>query len=283
MIGILDIGSNTIRLVTYENGEYVSNISISSEILKDTFNKNLTETGTQNLCNSIKALKREAGDIKIYAFATYAFRELENREDVKKKILEETGILVEILSGKEEAECDFYGLKKEIGEEKSGIGVDLGGGSAQIFAFSGEQLDFYESYPIGAKRVKETFSKEKFPTREEKEKVEEYIEKALSSFDKKAEKLYMMGGTAKTAEKMYAFLKGRDTSGRIEVSELSQIINFIEKAPENIMKNVLKARYDNIVVGIIIMEKIAKKCGAKAVYVKKCSVRNGYIIKRDIK
>ena len=49
------------------------------------------------------------------------------------------------------------------------------------------------------------------------------------------------------------------------------------------MKNVLKARYDNIVVGIIIMETIAKKCRAKIINIKKCSVRDGYIINRDIK
>lgn len=283
MIGILDIGSNTIRLVTYKNGEYISNINIASEILKDTVDNKLTELGTQKLCDTILTLKKKAGDIKIFSFATYAFRELENREEVKNKVLEKTGIFIDVLSGKEEAECDFCGLMKEIEKNENGIGVDLGGGSAQIFTFSDGVLDFCQSYPIGSKRIKETFIKEKFPTPEEKIKVENYIDKTLADFDKKSENLYMMGGTAKTAEKMNTFLKGQDMGGKIEVSQLPHIIKFIEEAPEDIMKNVLKARYDNIVAGIIIMDKIAQKCGANNIYVKKCSVRDGYIIKRDIK
>lgn len=282
MIGILDIGSNTIRLVTYKNGEYISNINMTSEILKDTVNNRLTDIGTQKLCEAILTLKKEAGDIKIFSFATYAFRELENREEVKEKVLEKTGIFIDILSGSDEAECDFYALKKEIGENITGIGVDLGGGSAQILTFKGGNLEFSGSYPIGAKRIKENFLKEKFPTPDEKNRVKEYIEQTLADFDKKSDNLYMIGGTAKTAAKMYTFLKGQDTGGTIEACDLEQIVKFIEEAPEDIMKNVLKARYDNIVAGIIVMEKIADICGAKTIYVKKCSVRDGYIIKRKI-
>lgn len=282
MIGILDIGSNTIRLVTYKNGEYISNINIASEILKDTVDNKLTDLGTQKLCDTVHALKKEAGDLKIFSFATYAFRELENREEVKQKVLENTGIFIDILSGSEEAECDFYALLKEIGEDISGIGVDLGGGSAQILTFSHGKLEFSRSYPIGAKRIKESFLKEKFPSNDEKKQVEKYIEQTLSDFNKKSENLYMIGGTAKTAAKMYTFLKGKEMGGKIEVSELNQVVKFIKEAPGDIMKNVLKARYDNIAAGIIVMEKIADMCGAKTIYVKKCSVRDGYIIKRKI-
>ena len=208
MIGIIDIGSNTIRLVTYENGKKISNISINSEILKDTENNKLTNIGTQKLCLAIKKLKDISGEIPLSAFATFAFRELENREEVKTIILKETGVAVEILSGKDEAECDFAGLKNEIGENKSGVGVDLGGGSAQIFSFKKGALDFCESYPIGCKKIKENFVQGVFPTISEEKKFKEYIENVFSGFDKYSEKIYIMGGTAKTAAKMYSFLKG---------------------------------------------------------------------------
>lgn len=282
MIGIIDIGSNTIRLVTYENGKKNSNISVNSEILKDTENNRLTKIGTQKLCFAIKKLKDTTGEIPLSAFATFAFRELENREEVKNIILQETGVSVEILSGKDEAECDFAALKNEIGENESGIGVDLGGGSAQIFSFQDGNLKFCESYAIGCKKIKESFVKGVFPTVLEEKKIEDYIENVFLGFDKSSEKLYIMGGTAKTAAKMYSFLKGEEIE-EIFVENLPQLIRFIEEAPEELMKNVLKARYDNIVVGIIIMETIAKRCGAKVIHIKKCSVRDGYIINRDIK
>lgn len=281
MVGIIDIGSNTIRLVTYENGKKIDNISFTSEILKDTSNKKLTKKGTQKLCAAIKALCERAGDIDVYAIATFAFRELENRQEVKEKIFEETGVSVEILSGKDEAECDFYALKKEIGSV-SGAGVDLGGGSAQIFSFESGKLDFHESYPIGCKKIKNKMVSGTFPTPDEEKKIERYIKKELCGIEIKAEKLYMMGGTAKTAAKMCAFLKGEAEATTIDVGSLRDLIGFIEETKEDVMKNVLRARYDNIVVGIIIMESIAKKCGVDTIFIKGCSVRDGYMIKKNI-
>ena len=169
MVGIIDIGSNTIRLVMYENGNKISNTAVNSEILHDTVDGNLTEIGTQKLCVDIEYLKKEAKDVPLYAIATFAFRVLDNAEEVKKVIYEKTGVEIEILEGKDEAKCDFTALINEIGTDKSGIGVDLGGGSAQIFTFQKENLLFFDSYPIGAKKIKKIFVEDVFPKEDESE------------------------------------------------------------------------------------------------------------------
>ena len=57
------------------------------------------------------------------------------------------------------------------------------------------------------------------------------------------------------------------------------MINFIEEADEKILKRVLRSRYDNIVVGIVIMSVIADFFGAEAIHIKKCGVRDGYVAK----
>ena len=199
MVGIIDIGSNTIRLVMYDQGKKLANISVTSEILHDTVDGHLTETGTQKLCSAIEYLKNEAKGHPVYAIATFAFRVLSNQEEVKKEIFEKTGVRVEVLSGKDEAKCDFSALISEIGTDKTGIGVDLGGGSAQIFAFDKENLLFFDSYPIGAKKIKKIFVENVFPTAEEAEQIEKYIEKYVKRVEYKSDTLYMMGGTAKTA------------------------------------------------------------------------------------
>lgn len=282
MVGIIDIGSNTIRLVMYDQGKKLANISVTSEILHDTVDGHLTETGTQKLCSAIEYLKNEAKGHPVYAIATFAFRVLSNQEEVKKEIFEKTGVRVEVLSGKDEAKCDFSALISEIGTDKTGIGVDLGGGSAQIFAFDKENLLFFDSYPIGAKKIKKIFVENVFPTAEETEQIEKYIEKYVKRVEYKSDTLYIMGGTAKTALRIYSFIKGTQNIDYIDTKELKELIEFLKSSTGEIIKDVLNSRYDNMACGIMVMEEIAKHLGAKKIVVLPCGVREGYLVMNDI-
>lgn len=282
MVGIIDIGSNTIRLVMYENGKKLSNTAVNSEILHDTVDGHLTDLGTQKLCSAIEYLKGEAKENPIHAFATFAFRVLENQEEVKKKVFEKTGILIDILSGTDEAKCDFSALLGEIGTEKTGIGVDLGGGSAQIFTFDKENLLFFDSYPIGAKKIKKIFVENVFPTDVEKENIKNYIEKYVKRVDGKSETIYMMGGTAKTALRICSFIKGTQNIEYINVNELDDLVECLKSSTGEIIKDVLRSRYDNIACGIMVMKEIASNLGAEKIVVLPCGVREGYLINYGI-
>lgn len=278
MTGIIDIGSNTIRLVIYDKGRQISNTGINSEIIADTKNRRLGDEGIDKLCSVIDFLKNKADGIPVYAFATYAVRILENSAEVKEKVLEKTGVGIDILSGDSEARYDFYGLRSCIAANESGIGVDLGGGSAQIMIFSGDELEFIHSYPIGCRKLKNKFVSGKLPCEAEKKHIEEYVKGKLDvkTYDGK---LYMMGGTAKTAAKLYSFLTGSENADMIKTETLTRLIEFIEETPEKTMKKILKNRYDNITAGIVIMGAIAEYFDKKEIYIKKCGVRDGYLMK----
>lgn len=279
MVNVLDIGSNTIRLVTYDRGRSVSNFGANSEIIADTKNGILSEKGIEKLCNTISELSKNRENEKIYAFGTYAIRILRNKEQVKKRVFDKTGIVIDILSGKREAEYDFFGLLASIMPQESGIGVDLGGGSAQILIFEKGRLTASASRAIGCRRVKNKFSTGASVSKAEAKQIKDYIHKNLSMYKgKKAEKIYMMGGTAKAALRLYRFLEGENCD-IIKVSDLDRVITFIAEADEKILRRVLRSRYDNIVVGIIIMREIAGFFGAKSIHIKKCGVRDGYVAK----
>jgi len=282
MVGIIDIGSNTIRLVTYEKGKKLSNSAVNSEILHDTVDGHLTNLGTEKLCNAIEYLKSTVEDIPIYAIATFAFRVLDNCEEVKQEIFEKTGVKIDILSGKDEAKCDFKALINEIGTDVSGIGVDLGGGSGQIFTFERDNLKFFDSYPIGAKKIKKIFAEKTFPTEEETEKIEKYIRKYITRVEEKSQVLYMMGGTAKTALRVYSYIKGTQNIEYIESKDLSNIKEFIKEAPEELIKNALRSRYDNIICGIMVMEELAREFESEKIYVLRGGVREGYLLMNEI-
>ncbi len=277
MINIIDIGSNTIRLVTYDKGRAVSNFGVNSEIISDTKNGILSAHGIDKLCGILLSLKQKSESEQVYAFGTYAMRVLRNKEEVLKRVEKETGISIDILSGKREAEYDFYGLLGTIKPDESGIGVDLGGGSAQILIFDKGKLCASLSRPIGCKRVKNRFSKGKTVTKTEQVKIGEYIQKNLQiKKGKKTETIYMMGGTAKSALKLYRYLEGKNAD-IIKVCDIEKIINFIEETDEKTMRRIFRSRYDNIIVGIIIMREIAEFFGATSIHIKRCGVRDGYV------
>lgn len=279
MINILDIGSNTIRLVTYDNGKSISNYGVASEIISDTKNGILSEKGIQKLCKIISELKKEKENEEIFAFGTYAIRVLRNKDEVVKRVFEKTGINIDVLSGKQESEYDFYGLLSTISKKESGIGVDLGGGSAQILLFDKGKLTASMSRPIGCRRVKNKFSKGKKLKKAEIVKIREYIHKNLEQQKgKKAKKIYMMGGTAKSALKLYRFLVG-ENADIIKVSDIENILNFIDETDEKEMRKIFRSRYDNISVGIVIMREIAEFFGAESIHIKRCGVRDGYVKK----
>ncbi len=281
MTGIIDIGSNTIRLVMYDRGKKISNTGINSEIINDTENGFLTFEGTEKLCKSIMFLKERAGENKVFALATFAFRVLKNSAEVKKIIFEKTGVTVDILSGEDEAKYDFYGLMSTLCGRESGIGADLGGGSAQIFSFCDGEIEKFSSYPIGCKKVKNLIMPEKDFGKCDRERIRQYTEEKISDFDKKCGKLYMMGGTAKTAAKLYSFLNGRENIDVIKTDRISGLITFIEETPQHVMKNILKNRYDSMAAGLVVTETIARHVGAEEIHIKKCGVRDGYLIKKQ--
>lgn len=282
MTGIIDIGSNTIRLVMYDKGKQISNKGLNSEIIRDTKCGRLSREGIEKLCGQLTFLKEEAGDNEIFAFATYAVRVLENKEEVKNIVFEKTNISIDILSGYEEAEYDFIGLKSTLNKGESGIGADLGGGSCQIMFFENDEIVFSQSYPIGCRRIKNKFVKDIFPTEEETRNIENYVKEQLNN-TKECKKIYMMGGTAKTAVKLYSFLNGNENIDVMKKEKIKTLIGFIKETPPEVLKKILKNRYENIAVGLIIMEQIAEKMGAKEIHIKKCGVRDGYLIKKKAK
>ena len=91
-----------------------------------------------------------------------------------------------------------------------------------------------------------------------------------------------MGGTAKTALRIYSYIKGTQNIEYIEVNDLNNIIEFIKQAPEELIKDALRSRYDNIICGIMVIEEMAKRFAAERIYVLHCGVREGYLLKNGI-
>ena len=157
MYSVIDIGSNTIRLVVYRvdsdgitpilNNKYTA--GLAAYIGKDGA---LSDEGTDRLVD-VMAKFRDATDLlpdcEVFPFATASLRNITNREVVIERVRRETGFDIRVLSGYEEAMLDYHGAVRSMpGEE--GLLVDVGGGSTELVFFKAGRAAAARSVPLGS-------------------------------------------------------------------------------------------------------------------------------------
>jgi len=136
-IAAIDIGTNSFHLIVVEvkeNGKvkFLDRERVFLRLgtgIKD--GKSFISENDFTL--AISALKKFSDIINYYkaevrAVATSAVREASNNLEFTKRVLQETGIAVEIIDGKTEAKLIFNGMKNALQvKDKSVLGIDIGG------------------------------------------------------------------------------------------------------------------------------------------------------------
>ncbi|MGD6833104.1 exopolyphosphatase [Sutcliffiella halmapala] len=182
--GIIDIGSNTMRLVIYKRDKSgrlkeVENVK-SVARLRNYLNHDeyLTENGVHKLITTLSSFRaitdfHQLAEVKCVATAT--IRQAANREEIQEMVQKETGFTMRILSEYEEA---YYGYLAVVNTTPftEGITIDIGGGSTEITYFKNKELVEYHSFPFGALSLKKQFVKSELSTQSEKEDMKRFIE-----------------------------------------------------------------------------------------------------------
>lgn len=291
---VIDVGSNTIRLVVYEikNGKYeiIMNDRDFSSIISYIENGTLSDTGVLKIKNVLARMKQLCDNIlcdDIHCFATASFRNMNNSTELLGDIKNDIGLDIKVLSGNDEAYYDFLGLMSVV-DAQSGIGFDLGGGSCQIFTFENNKLALSQSFPIGCLKMYDKFVSGELPTAEEAENISAYVLECLKNvptFKRSVHNtVYAMGGTARAAAKLSMMsdniddkLNGyRFKSTRID--ELcNTVVNAINEHNEKDISRMLSKRINTVVPGMIVIKTICEYIGAEYIETVVAGVREGYL------
>ena len=164
----IDIGSNAIRLLlsavfNNETGPVFKKMTLVRMPIRLGGDAFLTgEISGQKTLELITAMKgfqhliNAYAPLAVMACATSAMRVAENGPQVCRQIQLETGINVDIISGKREAEILFKNRREAIlHKDEPSMFVDVGGGSTEITVYSEGQAITSESFNIGTVRVLE--------------------------------------------------------------------------------------------------------------------------------
>ncbi len=184
-IAAIDIGTNSFHLIVVEvkeNGKvkFLDRERVFLRLgtgIKD--GKSFISENDFTL--AISALKKFSDIINYYkaevrAVATSAVREASNNLEFTKRVLQETGIAVEIIDGKTEAKLIFNGMKNALQvKDKSVLGIDIGGGSTEFIYAVDEKIQFAESLKVGAVRLSKMFFQDYVLSDEAVKNCEEYV------------------------------------------------------------------------------------------------------------
>lgn len=164
--GAIDIGTNAARLLvgevsTDEDKTFIQKVSYSRIPLRlgeEVFeNGRISDRKKADFIKSIQAFKliTEIFDVReLRACATSAMREAENGEDIRKAILEETGVQIEVISGDEEAELIFGTFfLLDFDKTKPFLVIDVGGGSTEVSVFEKGTRVASRSFQVGTLRL----------------------------------------------------------------------------------------------------------------------------------
>ena len=160
-VGIIDIGSNSIRLVVYDGPHRIPSMLFNEKVMAG-LGKGLAATGQldpQAVERAFVALDRfrlvaeKIGVATLHVVATAAVRDATNGTDFLARAAE-IGLEVSVLSGEEEAEMAGEGVLAAF-PEADGIVGDLGGGSLELARVKDGKVHDRASFPLGVLRVAE--------------------------------------------------------------------------------------------------------------------------------
>ncbi|OIM92064.1 exopolyphosphatase, partial [Bradyrhizobium elkanii] len=165
-VAVIDIGSNSVRLVVYE-AMARSLITIFNEKALCGLGREVQSTGllaTDAVNKALTALRRFRALCKIqqvgrvYAIATAACRDAKNGPDFIAKAERICGAKIEILTGPREAKLSALGVVSGV-HNPNGIVGDLGGGSLELIDVKGNRVRSGVTLPLGSLALQDLSNK----------------------------------------------------------------------------------------------------------------------------
>lgn len=185
--GIIDIGSNSIRLVIYEETDRKAHrvvdeskeaARLSEKIGSDGILPEKEMQSIVDTLNHFKKLCQSHRTSKIRAVATAAIRNAKNSSEIVSYLERYTNLHIEVLSGEEEARLGFLGTMNAL-DVREGFVVDIGGGSTELTLFRDRRIVNSVSFPFGSVNTTKRFSDSGHLQQQDMERIQSLVKAAL--------------------------------------------------------------------------------------------------------
>jgi len=285
MYGIIDIGSNTIRLVLYDirDGKIqpMLNKKFTAGLAGYVKKGRMTDEGVEvliEILNEFAAILEYVQVDELFCLATAAIRNSANADDIAQKVKERTGFDLIILSGEEEARYDYYGAMQSV-KEASGLVVDIGGGSTELVFYSDDAVSRMYSIPLGSLTAYQDWVSNILPTAEEAEMIALSMKEALSAVSAEPKSVICgVGGSIRAAGKVCRELGKPLENEHIRMEDLASLLEVPQKTLAGAILKTAPERIHTFLPGLILLCTIAEKWEVKELVVSTSGVKEGFLL-----
>lgn len=287
LVAIIDIGSNSVRMVVYHALKRVP-LPLFNEKYMCALGKGLARTGRLNPAGveeaylaiarfMVMAKRLEVASLDI--LATAAVRDASNGNEFVRRLEKEHGVEVVVVSGEREAELAAQGILASV-NEPLGISADLGGGSMELATVERTRIGHKASCHLGSLRLLDS-------TDNNLNKMEKLIQQELAQVpwltQDRPSCIYAVGGGFRALAKLHQ----RKTNYPLDIvheyvmskRSLNQLIErLLELKPEQIadLPGVSARRAPTLIPTALVMQQLLEHTGAPEVMFSVSGIREGF-------
>jgi exopolyphosphatase/guanosine-5'-triphosphate,3'-diphosphate pyrophosphatase len=287
-IGVIDIGSNSVRLVVYE-GLSRNPSPIFNEKVLCGLGREVQSTGLLALDamdKALAALRRfrtlcttmRVGDLRVVA--TAACREASNGHQFIAKAERACRCRIDVLSGQREAQLSAYGVISGI-HRADGLVGDLGGGSIELVNVRGDKVGGGMTLPLGGLALQDV-------SRRSIKRAESIVTDALSHVPLlktlRGRSFYAVGGTWRALARLHIWQTGYPLHvmhGYViparEALEFARLVRRVDPETLSQIEVVAEQRRPLLAYAALVLEHIARIGKPKEVVISALGVREGLL------
>ncbi|MFC1809154.1 Ppx/GppA phosphatase family protein [Candidatus Omnitrophota bacterium] len=294
IIGIIDIGSNTIHLdVIQVRGHSLNNLLSHGAVIKlGIYLSQRDGIPRAKIIEAAKIVKRFKyiakvhGAEKVVVFATSILRKVAHREAVVRAIEKESGLIIDVISPLRELICLEYAGRKFTSLKNGPILlVDIGGGSTEFVLFSERTTFLRKSYSYGLAYVKGKYNVTTFSDNAIREKLVTFFDTKLQLFKKACGRrsIGRIIGTSSVIKTMSLLKYGNLTTSKdarkrkITYSDLIVLQKKFIQDPQSIQLS--PERKDLVFMGTFFFIALLKITKKSFLEIGPYSVREGYLLR----
>jgi exopolyphosphatase / guanosine-5'-triphosphate,3'-diphosphate pyrophosphatase len=285
-VAIIDIGSNSVRLVVYERLSRSATPLFNEKELCE-LARGVATSGRLNpmaIASALAALRRfillcsQMGVTETHVLATAAAREADNGREFIAAVESITNAPVALLSGGEEARLTALGVISGM-REPDGVAGDLGGGSLELVEVSGTSFGDGETFPLGGVRLEDVADKS---IKKAEKIVAESLAASRALTSGKQRAFYAIGGTWRSLARLHMRQTGYPLHvmhhyriDREEASDFCRMVTRRDLSSLDSIEVVSRARRTLLPYGALVLDQIIKIMQPSEIVMSALGVREG--------
>ncbi len=301
-IGIIDLGSNSARLVIvnmFEEGYFMvedelkESVRLGQDMDRNGFLKPQRVAETIRTLKMFKKLCETSGVERIIAVATAAVRRAKNQRSFLDEIQAACGLRISVLSEESEATLIYRGVINSMDVPK-GLIFEIGGGSTKIIYYNRRAILHYATLPFGAMTLTDLFAEDGVSPKEQTEKIEEFYKEQFKKIDWLSEvdadaQMIGVGGAFRTLCKMNSIVRKYPlnivhnyTFTTEDFRSIYEMVRVLDEDKRKRIRGISMARSDIMPAAFAIVKAFTDYMKMDSFQISGCGLREGIMFNQAI-